>query len=93
MMVDWTISGASGETDELATTQLLVYFQIVWTGKIIQRYQIQYKHTCKKQEIPEIYLRKFFWIFHKILGWEREINTAPKPLPEVAPSKMEVAPS
>ena len=51
------------------------------------------QHTCKKREIPEIYLRKFFWIFHKILGWEREIYTAPKPSPEVAPSKMEVAPS
>ena len=25
-------------------------------------------HTCKKREIPEIYLRKFFWIFRKILG-------------------------
>ena len=50
-------------------------------------------HTCKKREIPEIYLRNFFGIFRKILGWEREINTAPKPLPEVAPSKMEVAPS
>ena len=37
--------------------------------------------------------RKFFWIFRKILGSEREINTAPKPSPEVAPSKMEVAPS
>ena len=36
---------------------------------------------------------QFFWIFRKILGWEREINTAPKPSPEVAPSKMEVAPS
>ena len=33
----------------------------------------------------------FFWIFRKILGWEREINTAPKPSPEVALSKMEVA--
>ena len=50
-------------------------------------------HTCKKREIAEIYLRNFFWIFRKILGWEREINTAPKPSPEVAPSKMEVAPS
>jgi len=50
-------------------------------------------HTCKKREIPEICLRNFFWIFRKILGWEREINTAPKPSPEVAPSKMEVAPS
>ena len=29
---------------------------------------------------------QFFWIFRKILGWEREINTAPKPSPEVAPS-------
>ena len=53
----------------------------------------RYMHTCKKREIPEIYLRKLFWIFRKILGWEREINTAPKPSPEVAPSKMEVAPS
>ena len=26
------------------------------------------KHTCKKREIPEIYLRKYFWIFRKILG-------------------------
>ena len=26
------------------------------------------KHTCKKREIPEIYLRKFFGIFRKILG-------------------------
>ena len=25
-------------------------------------------HTCKKREIPEIYLRKFVWIFRKILG-------------------------
>ena len=25
-------------------------------------------HTCKKREIAEIYLRKFFWIFRKILG-------------------------
>ena len=25
-------------------------------------------HTCKKREIPEIYIRKFFWIFRKILG-------------------------
>ena len=48
-------------------------------------------HTCKKREIVEIYLRNFFWIFRKI-GWECEINTAPKPSPEVAPSKMEVAP-
>ena len=52
-----------------------------------------YIHTCKKREIVEIYLRKYFWIFRKILGWEREINTGPKPPPEVAPSKMEVAPS
>ena len=43
-------------------------------------------HTCKKREIAEIYLRNFFWIFRKILGWEREINTAPKPSSEVAPS-------
>ena len=50
-------------------------------------------HTCKKRVIAVIYHRKFFWIFRKILGWEREINTAPKPSPEVAPSKMEVAPS
>ena len=49
-------------------------------------------HTCKKREIVEIYLRNFFWIFRKILGWKCEINTAPKPSPEVAPSKMEVAP-
>ena len=26
------------------------------------------EHTCKKREIAEIYLRKFFWIFRKILG-------------------------
>ena len=26
------------------------------------------KHTCKKREIVEIYLRNFFWIFRKILG-------------------------
>ena len=51
------------------------------------------EHTCKKREIAEIYLHKNFWIFRKILGWEREISTAPKPSPEVAPSKMEVAPS
>ena len=50
-------------------------------------------HTCKKRGIAGIYPRNFFWIFRKILGWEREINTAPKPSPEVAPSKMEVAPS
>ena len=56
-------------------------------------WQLQPLHTCKKREIPEIYLRNFFWIFRKILGWEREINTAPKPSPEIAPSKMEVAPS
>ena len=47
---------------------------------------LPYNQTCKKREIAEIYLRNFFWIFCKILGWEREINTAPKPLPEVAPS-------
>ena len=35
---------------------------------------------------------QMFWIFRKISGWEREINTAPKPSPEVAPSKMELAP-
>ena len=29
---------------------------------------IDLKHTCKKREIPEIYLRNFFWIFRKILG-------------------------
>ena len=51
-----------------------------------------FPHTCKKREIAEIYLRNFFWIFRKNLGWEREINTAPKPSHEVAPSKMEVAP-
>ena len=50
-------------------------------------------HTRKKLEIAEIYLRNFFLIFRQILGWEREINNAPKPSPEVAPSKMEVAPS
>ena len=50
-------------------------------------------HTCKKRGIAGIYPRKLFWIFRKILGWEREISTAPKPSPEVAPSKMEVAPS
>ena len=49
-------------------------------------------HTCKKRVIPVIYHCRFFWIFRKILGWEREINTAPKPSPEVAPPKMEVAP-
>ena len=52
-----------------------------------------YPHTCKKRGIAGIYPCKFFWIFRKILGWEREINTAPKPSPEVATSKMEVAPS
>ena len=36
---------------------------------------------------PQIFLD-----FPQILGWEREINTAPKPSPEVAPSKMKVAP-
>ena len=35
---------------------------------------------------------KFFGFSAKILGRECEINTAPKPSPEVAPSKMEVAP-
>ena len=45
-------------------------------------------HTCKKRVIVVIYHRKFFWIFRKILGWEREINTAPKPSPEVAPSQF-----
>ena len=34
----------------------------------------------------------FFGFSAKILGRECEINTAPKPSPEVAPSKMEVAP-
>ena len=57
-----------------------------------KRDQNSHPHTCKKRVIPVIYHRKFFWIFRKILGWEREINTAPKPSPEVAPSKMEVAP-
>ena len=32
------------------------------------RYILTYRHTCKKREISEIYLRKFFWIFRKILG-------------------------
>ena len=72
-----------------------------WTHTTCQKYQRQDilakthkdRHTCKKREIAEIYLRNFFWIFRKILGWEREIYTAPKPSPEVAPSKMEVAPS
>ena len=26
------------------------------------------EHTCKKLEIAEIYLRKFFWTLRKILG-------------------------
>ena len=30
--------------------------------------QLSQAHTCKKREIVEIYLRKFFWIFRKILG-------------------------
>ena len=51
-----------------------------------------WNHTCKKRGIAGIYPRNFLLIFRKILGWEREINTAPKPSPEVAPSKMEVAP-
>ena len=50
--------------------------------------KIHVNHTCKKREIPEIYLRNFFWIFRKILGWECEIITAPKPSPEVAPSQF-----
>ena len=50
-------------------------------------------HTSKKAESLETLSPQIFWIFRKILGWEREINTAPKPSPEVAPSKMEVAPS
>ena len=29
---------------------------------------LTFRHTCKKREIPEIYLRNFFWIFCKILG-------------------------
>ena len=33
-------------------------------------------HTCKKRGIVGIYPRNFFWIFRKILGWEREINSA-----------------
>ena len=51
------------------------------------------KAYMKKGEFLEILSPQIFWIFRKILGWEREINTAPKPSPEVAPSKMEVAPS
>ena len=63
-----------------------------WMLHIIFKTKPQFCHTCKKRVIAVIYHRNFFWIFRKILGWEREINTAPKPLPEVAPSKMEVAP-
>ena len=35
-----------------------------WDRMII----IGHRHTCKKREIVEIYLRNFFWIFRKILG-------------------------
>ena len=66
----------------------MLKYSIGWRAQIAQ-----IEHTCKKREIAEIYLRKFFWIFRKSLGREREIDTAPKPSPEVAPSKMEVAPS
>ena len=38
------------------------------------------------------YLRYISAIFFQFSAKEREINTAPKPSPEVAPSKMEVAP-
>ena len=67
-------------------------YLVVFTGFGVWDLVFWPGHTCKKREIAEIYLRNFFWIFRKILGWEREINTAPKPSPEVAPSKMEVAP-
>ena len=67
--------------------------RLIGTGNSCLTEACIFMHTCKKRVIPVIYHRKFFWIFRKILGWEREINTAPKPSPEVAPSKMEVAPS
>ena len=39
----------------------LIYV-FIFSSKVSQR------HTCKKREIVEIYLRNFFWIFRKILG-------------------------
>ena len=56
-----------------------IYKQVLHKRQLSQemmRLMIQFKrwqechrmHTCKKREIPEIYLRKFFWIFRKILG-------------------------
>ena len=80
----WPLTWNSSFESYCRTQKIVQFFCWVWCVSV---------HTCKKREIPEIYLRNFFGIFRKILGWEREINTAPKPSPEVAPSKMEVAPS
>ena len=50
--------------------QCRFYQRCVLLWPLLDDYRIQakVKHTCKKREIPEIYLRKFFWIFRKILG-------------------------
>jgi len=55
------------------------------------QYHLMLCNTMQYRAIPGNL--KFFGFSAKILGRECEINTAPKPLPEVAPSKMEVAPS
>ena len=72
----------------------LIWWDWVCLLAILLKYNQYYgAYMQKAGDTWDIYLRKFFWIFRKILGWERKINTAPKPSPEVAPSKMEVAPS
>ena len=42
--------------------------QILQEGVDVVLVVVASSHTCKKREIPEIYLRNFFWIFCKILG-------------------------
>ena len=39
-------------------------------------------HTSKKAEFLETLSPQIFWIFRKILNWERKINTAPKSSPK-----------
>ena len=52
-------------TNIITITITTMIFLVIQVGLIFSRV---IWHTCKKREIPEIYLRKFFWIFRKILG-------------------------
>ena len=62
-------------------------FSVVIPDSNIPKYQMRQTYMQKAGDSWDI-SPQFFLDF---LGWEREISTAPKPSPEVAPSKMEVA--